>query len=413
MSSSAFVTIDGYPLFFTYNYFEKWYFKPSDRQIRIKRKSELNPLIWGNSHAVENAAYQEFVYRISAGTLKRRLRMDGFSIETLEQEYEIVRKSQMLNLQDAIEYYGEHKLGEKRLKVLKESSYKDWMSALRFAYENKLTLTNKDQSGIEIEEIVDQLLDESYDPFDEDLYDHEYSLPIRQKEFVAVALLEFVKDDAECLLDVTDLVEGGWTDQFLDMVAINKGSTAFFDVFQTSALETLALINLSPSDQTLARLLYANLITAMETYLSDTFKKAVVGKEAVKRKYVESHAPFKKDRIDMADIFKKFNSINSQIIDAIDTTLFHDIPRVQYLFRDVLDTHFEESSLDKLKAAVRIRHDIVHRNGKSIDGKSITISMNEVKALYDLINSSLSHLDKQIIDALLVAVDEEALESAS
>ena len=47
MGSYAYITIAGFPIDSTKNYFSQWYFKNSERRIFTCKRSECNAMIWG------------------------------------------------------------------------------------------------------------------------------------------------------------------------------------------------------------------------------------------------------------------------------------------------------------------------------------------------------------------------------
>src|SRR5690606_23829201 len=179
-----------------------------------------------------------------------------------------------------------------------------------------------------------------------------------------------------------------------------KDFTTFYDVFATAILDTQSLMVLSPENMTLARLLYANVITAMETYLSDTMKKQVLTREAIRRRFVQTNEIFK-EKIFVQDIFRKLEGLNEEINRTIDMMSFHNLDKTTGLYKAVLDTQFPSAQIADLKSAVENRHNIVHRNGKTVQGKAIDVTMEDVEKLIKLVVSTVKHIDKQIKDGLL------------
>lgn len=54
-----------------------------------------------------------------------------------------------------------------------------------------------------------------------------------------------------------------------------------------------------------------------------------------------------------------------------------------------------------IKSAIEKRHDIVHRNGKTVQGTTVNVAMEDVEKLIELVDSTVKHIDKQIKDGLL------------
>jgi hypothetical protein len=123
---------------------------------------------------------------------------------------------------------------------------------------------------------------------------------------------------------------------------------------------------LAPENKILARLIYANVITSMETYLSDTVKKQILTREPIRRRFVQTNEAFK-EKIVVQEIFRKLESLNEEIIQTIDMMSFHNLDKTTGLYKLVLDTQFPTTNIAELKKAVERRHDIVHRNGKTSD----------------------------------------------
>lgn len=137
------------------------------------------------------------------------------------------------------------------------------------------------------------------------------------------------------------------------------------------------------------RLLYANVITALETYLSDAFIYTVLSDEEMLRKLVENDKYFQKKKIRMSEIFDEYESLNKQVKEYLMTITWHNLPRAKSLF-DITFGIIFPSEMTLLIAAVLKRHDIVHRNGKNRDGKELLFKKQDVK---DLVTTATSFVD--------------------
>ena len=85
---------------------------------------------------------------------------------------------------------------------------------------------------------------------------------------------------------------------------------------------------------------------------------------------------------------------------------FHNLDKTTGIYESVLDTHFPSDLLPELKQAVENRHDIVHRNGKTVQGNSIDVSMDDVENLICLVDKTIRHLYQQIKEGMLDDIDE-------
>lgn len=401
MGSLAYIKICGYPIFSTKNHYDRWFFRKKDRVIRARKKSQRNTLIWCAAEPHEqNEEETDYLYVVSGSVLRRRLELAGFNRGTLEREFKeyIARRiasfENLFPLDDR--WTNEH---SERAAILKASDLADWLMCLKIAIDGGITHWQWDERK---QNYIDPLLHIMFasDEFWDEASLHETGFPCQTLESMAVAMLDILPAQAECVLDVTDLVEGGWTDAFEDIIEHHKDFTASFDVFTTAIQDTQSLIALSPQNATLARLLYSNVITAMETYLSDTIKKQVLTREAIRRRFVQTNDTFK-EKIVVQKIFSKLENLNEEICQSIDTMSFHNLDKTAGLYKAVLDTEFPSAHMAELKRVIEKRHDIVHRNGKTVQGKTVHVTMADVEKLIELVNSAIKNIDKQIKDGLL------------
>jgi hypothetical protein len=81
-----------------------------------------------------------------------------------------------------------------------------------------------------------------------------------------------------------------------------------------STVELLFPTNLSPLlFQAFLRLLYANVITALETYLFDFFFATITADKKLFRKFVEENDAFKKQQILLSNVFKQYENIDQKV----------------------------------------------------------------------------------------------------
>ncbi len=401
MGSVAQITICGYPISSTKNYYHQWYFRKKDRVIRVREKCQRNTLIWCTAEPHEHHEEEtDYLYVVPGSVLRRRLELAGFNRDTLEREFKECIAQRIASLEELFQFDEDWaRQQSKRAATLKSASLSDWLKCLKTALDDGITSWRWDELKQNYTDPLLHILFAS-DAFWDEASSHDTGFPCQTLESLAVAMLEIVPAEAECVLDITDLIGGGWTHSFEDIIEYNKEFTTFYDVFATSILDTQSLMDLSPENMTLARLLYANVITAMETYLSDTMKKQVLTREAIRRRFVETSGTFK-EKIVVQEIFRKMEGLSEEIIQIIDTMSFHNLVKTAGLYKEVLDTKFPSAHMADLKGAVEKRHDIVHRNGKTVRGKTVNVTMADVEKLIELVDSTIKHIDKQIKDGLL------------
>ena len=177
--------------------------------------------------------------------------------------------------------------------------------------------------------------------------------------------------------------------------------TEFYQNFSGAILDIERLLKTKVEDSVLPtfhRLLFVNVITAMETYLSDAFINTVVNSPHLMRRFIETTREFHAEKIPLADVYKAMEQVEQRARSYLADVVWHHLHRVKPMYRDTLNIEFP-AEMGPLFRAVLLRHDIVHRNGKTKDGEEIIITSAEVLNLIRQVEVFIQQLDKQIASA--------------
>lgn len=181
-------------------------------------------------------------------------------------------------------------------------------------------------------------------------------------------------------------------DYLLDIFSTGEKPFANIEASVRNLRELLS-INKNPRlERTLFQMLYINAITALEAFLSEFFIDKINGNNANLRAFVESNPNFKNEKFPLSEIFKKKESLAVYANKYLIRLLWHDLSKLKPMFKATLAIEFPESVGFLLKA-VNIRHDLVHRNGKTKDGEKIEISKEDLNHLFDEIILFAKHID--------------------
>lgn len=162
--------------------------------------------------------------------------------------------------------------------------------------------------------------------------------------------------------------------------------TSAADPFETfiEALATVSsLMDLAPAREVAAplnRLLYANVITALETYLSDTFINRVLVDDAGVRRFIEGAPEYKKRQIAYGDAFKVVDNARDEAKAYLLDVVWHNLGKVQAMYKTTLGIDLRPH-LAEVAVSIPTRHDIVHRNGRNKDGVMVEIRSEDVTKL--------------------------------
>lgn len=407
MSSYADIKINGHVLTEWQNTYHTWYFDITDR----KRKVSNNDCVGIGTDFIG--------YEAPVSTIRRRLHLAGYDHKSLEMDFNETRSKWMRELNEALDSYrysddrtplkGDDLLFynfiEEELRVVESYSLSDWIAKLPLAL-NRESLSNVDTSNsfkvkVDGEPLISFMLSNAYGIFPEFMSFAGSFFPCMSMESYALALLENSKDDDLCQLDITALVNAGWVDDFEEIKQVEIGKTKFYELFESSINE---IREIKPDDNTpiLQRMVFSSVISVYEAYLSDTVKKNVLNRHAIKKSFVKNSEALKKTKnISLNDIFEEMDSLDSKIIDEIDSISFHNVDTAIAIYKYVLKCTFPEDKIDSLKKHIETRHDIVHRNGRKKNGAINYIIDEDVNVLIELVSDVVRHIDKQILDGLL------------
>lgn len=176
-------------------------------------------------------------------------------------------------------------------------------------------------------------------------------------------------------------------------------NTDFFTTFTTESKIVKDILDFNVENDkiknSVLKMSFIHLITILEAYLSDSLINTIRKNKNFLRRLVETTPQFEKEKFSLSDIFRKFDSIEENMIKYLSDLIYHDIAKIQHIYKDVLDVDFPEN-LDDIYRAINTRHDLVHRNGKMKDGKMIILSNEDLYFLMEILTNFIQFLDNQI-----------------
>lgn len=418
MSSYAAIVIGGVEVHEFTDHYDRWFFRKSDRVI------ECLP------HDVDDRTSGTFIgFRATAATIRRRMELAGFDLPACER-YFIHHRNELIGflqkqidmLDKALDGYrlseGGNSRGARNLDTylrfvssVRNTSLEDWISAFPETVMRHNTVTGDFFNGAwwcdgSKDPLVNAML--SFVPtYSNYPSTGVFNFPGPDWNQFTVAFLASCPDDAICELNVAEMMSDDDDKDFRDLEELMEEETEPHWGCRASVREIQELSDLQPDNPSLQRMCYASIITAMEAYLGDILKREIFSRPAVKQLFVASYEPFKKQRLNLSDLYAKLSVIDAEIKDALDGLSLHKIETAKNIFSSTLLTEFPESSLPFLGAAVKRRHDIVHRNGKDTEGELLPIGHNDVTELARQVQLFTRAIDMQILDGMQQDIDAE------
>jgi len=233
MSLHAFIKIGGYPIDSMRDQYRRWLFVREDRIIRTRTKGQRNLI----THALPddpsewNEPETDYLYLTRADTLHRRLATAGYDRSSLELEF-LKYRNMVFKHSNPPYFFQDHylktaKTAHARAEAFRKATLNDWLDALGDAVKSRIHYWTRSHEGLTPSNLLVDIVTGRDSPnFDGIMPRHLLSgFPCTSLECMAVAMLEIVPDDAECVLDVSNIVEYGPTYCFEDLILSGRSST--------------------------------------------------------------------------------------------------------------------------------------------------------------------------------------------
>lgn len=155
----------------------------------------------------------------------------------------------------------------------------------------------------------------------------------------------------------------------------------------------------------LNKLLFVNIITCLETYLSDALINSVLDNESNLKRFVENFIDYKDRSFKLCDIYNRMDNLKKLVKEDLYNLMYHNLPKIRAIYKKILNIDFP-NNIDDIMKKINDRHHLVHRNGKDLDGNQIIISKEELNQTYDLIYNFVKEIDNQFKEKITVVEGE-------
>jgi len=124
-------------------------------------------------------------------------------------------------------------------------------------------------------------------------------------------------------------------------------------------------------------------VTLMESCLSEMIKSVTMQHESFRRNAINNINDLKNLKINAATLLDKNpkDILDNAIMGHLSHIIYHHMDKVSKVYTDILGEDFPSIESDdnkNIRDLIVLRHDIVHRNGKNINGDKIHIDLAKV-----------------------------------
>jgi len=180
-------------------------------------------------------------------------------------------------------------------------------------------------------------------------------------------------DEDDCVwLPSWELGNDDYYEEQYDAIIANK---KFLIKFQEEIenLEHLNEIDLDDKnlETILKRQIFSSIIGTLETFLSDTFINLTMDNNDYFKNFVETYPEFKQRKFELRYLFVEEGRIKETVKKVLLDIIYHDLPKVSSMYAATFKIEFPK--IGPLMKSTLTRHDLVHRNGKTKDGKDVVV----------------------------------------
>lgn len=185
--------------------------------------------------------------------------------------------------------------------------------------------------------------------------------------------------------------------------------TEFFNEFArelVTASELLEQPLAIDKAQTLYKLVYAHAITLLESLISSVVRSIVAGNPVFIAHIAIRYDDLSKRKFTLKEIIDHPKGVESIVLKTLSDLSFHNPHTIKAVMDSVFGKHMKGLDLRGISPICAKRHDIIHRNGRTISDDPINLDLEEVRQVITVIRAFAADLEGRIYNA----VEEEESE---
>ncbi|KNC88283.1 hypothetical protein [Trabulsiella odontotermitis] len=149
-------------------------------------------------------------------------------------------------------------------------------------------------------------------------------------------------------------------------------------------------------------------VTIMESCLSEMLKSIALSNDRYVVHAINNIKELKNKSVPISDLLSEENTASKYVQDYLSGILYHKILQVVEVYKAVLQPqNYESFSLKDVLALTRLRHDIVHRNGKTTEGMTHNFTSEILEKAFETVNTFITHMKDLISSAVQYHESEE------
>lgn len=205
-----------------------------------------------------------------------------------------------------------------------------------------------------------------------------------------------IDDDYETSSDTIYIASEGITE--IGNCSLPNTIDDILQVYKNSIYELQQLLALEIPNSNISftrfKYIFIGIFGAMEAFLCDVCRCYIIKDEKYMSRYIRANQSFKNEKINLTDIYDKYSKLNSLIDERIQSMLYYKLWTVKDIFIKTFNIDFP--SIKDITPYIDTRHNIVHRNGRTPEGKLIYIDKHKIEELIGKVNILVANVADEI-----------------
>ncbi len=179
--------------------------------------------------------------------------------------------------------------------------------------------------------------------------------------------------------------------------------TEFFNEFARELVTASALLDQPlaiDKAQTLYKLVYAHAVTLLESLVSSVVRSIVAGNPVFVAHMATGYDELSKRKFTLKEIIEQPKGVESIVLKTLSDLSFHNPHTIKAVMDSAFGKHMKGLDLRGISPICAKRHDIIHRNGRTIDDDPIKLDLAEVTQGITVIRAFAADLQSRIYNAL-------------
>ena len=184
-------------------------------------------------------------------------------------------------------------------------------------------------------------------------------------------------------------------DEALSMLVVNRSDP--HRMLSDRLSQIIAVLTVTGHSQAIeltTQLAHGAAITALESYLWDTVAYWAANDERTFRTLVATNKDFQAKTLQLSAIFERFDGLRDELETYLQDFVWHRLDKAKPMIEQGLQIKVPD--IGNLMREVLVRHDIVHRGGRTKDGEPVSVSAEDVHGVVESVRAFVDAIEAQL-----------------